>query len=94
MPHRYRVTVEPVADPPAAPGAERFLHFEAVNHDDLLEIVERVKGLHILPDSEVAEFAIGLKLFGKIVIRHRQDALFADLWPHLGNFMKRLKRGS
>ena len=94
MPHRYRVTVEHLADPPAEPGLERSLTFEAVNHDDLLEIVERVKGRDFLPRVEVAEFAIGLKLFGEILLRHRRDLLFAELWPHFGNFIKRLKQGS
>ena len=92
MPHRFRVTVEHVADPPVASGSERSLRFEAANHDDLLDVVERVRERRIVPEEEAAEFAIGLKLFGEVMLRHRQDPLFAEIWPHFGTFMKRLKQ--
>lgn len=93
MPYRYSVTVEHVLDPHGPSETERSIRFETVNHDDLLKIIERVKRRQILPEDEVAEFTIGLKLFSEVMLRHRQDPLFADLWPHLGSFMKRLKGG-
>jgi hypothetical protein len=93
MPHRYRITLEHLAGPSATPGTERFICFEVVNHDDLLEIIDRMKDREILPSHEVAEFAVGLKLFSEVMLRHRQDPLFAELKPHFANFMKLLKQG-
>ena len=87
MAHHYRVTVEPLDDTnTAAP-----LVFDTSNHDELFSIVERVRAKAIVPDEEVASFAIGLKLFTETMLRHRKHALFAELQPHIGTFMKSLK---
>jgi hypothetical protein len=93
MPHRYRITVEHLADPRATPGTERLIRFEVVNHDDLLELIDRMKDREILPRHEVAEFTVGLKLFGEVMLRHRQNPLFGEMKPHFANFMKHLKQG-
>ncbi|ONF95198.1 DUF3861 domain-containing protein [Sphingomonas jeddahensis] len=87
MPHRYRVTVEPLdAENTAAP-----LVFETANHDELFSIVERIRAKAIVPDDEAASFAIGLKLFTETMLHHRNHPLFANLAPHIGTFMKKLK---
>ncbi len=87
MPHRYRVTVEPL-DPESQ--AEPLV-FETANHDELFSIVERVRAKAIVPDDEAASFAIGLKLFTETMLHHRKHPLFAELAPHIGTFMKTLK---
>lgn len=90
MAHEYRITVQSLAaEPPAAHGGS--LTFDVTNHDELLELVDRVAARDILPENEAAEFTIGLKLFSEIMLRHRREPLFAELFPHLGAFMKRLK---
>jgi len=90
MPHAYRVNVQNLSDDLAGGGA-RELTFEVTNHDEIMQLVERVRARGILPDDEVAAFTIGLKLFSEVMLRHRQEALFSDLFPHFGAFMKRLK---
>jgi hypothetical protein len=85
MSHSYRITVEPLS----TPGDP--LTFNVTNHDELLNIVARIREREIVPDAEAAEFAIGLKLFGEVLLRHRGEPLFAGLMPHFGAFMKRLK---
>ncbi|UHD45233.1 DUF3861 domain-containing protein [Aureimonas altamirensis] len=87
MAHHYRITVEPLG----TDGAGDRLEFEVANHDDLLEIVDSVREKAVIPASEAAEFSIGLKLFADVLRRHRRDPLFEPLWPHFGDFMKRLK---
>ena len=67
------------------------LIFTVTNHDDLLEIASKTRALQAVPDEESSEFAIGLKLFSEVLIRHRKSPLFESLWPHFGDFMKRLK---
>ena len=44
------------------------------------------------PDTAAA-LAIGLKLFGEVMLTHKEHPLFAELAPHFGAFMKRLKQG-
>lgn len=90
MPYAYRVIVQRLAAEPLG-GAARELTFDATNHDEIIQLVERVKSRGILPDNEAAAFTLGLKLFGEILLRHRQEPLFAELYPHFGAFMKRLK---
>ncbi len=84
MPHSYRVTLQPHGGPAG-------LEFDVANHDDIIQLVERVRVSRILPDGEAAAFIIGLKLWGEVMLNHRGDPLFVDLFPHFGAFMKRLK---
>jgi hypothetical protein len=42
-----------------------------------------MKDREILPSHEVAELAVGLKLFSEVMLRHRQDPLFAEMKPPL-----------
>lgn len=44
------------------------------------------------PDTATA-LAIGLKLFGEVMLENRGHPLFAELAPHFRDFMKRLKQG-
>lgn len=90
MPHSFRITVHSLAAEPTAANRGS-LTFDVTNHDDILGLVDRVKARDIVPESEAAEFTIGLKLFSEIMLRHRREPLFADLFPHFGAFMKRLK---
>ena len=90
MPHSYRVTLQrQSADLPA--GQDGSLSFVVTNHDELFQLMKRVASRGILPEGEVAEFTTGVKLFGEIMLRHRDEPLFAELVPHFGAFMKRLK---
>lgn len=84
MPHSYRVTLHPLDGPSS-------LAFDVTNHDDILHLVERVRASGVVPEEEAAGFIVGLKLFGEVMLHHRADPLFVDLFPHFGAFMKRLK---
>lgn len=90
MPSYYAVTVQPT-DASGTPEHGAPLTFRVSNHDDLLAILRRVEASEPVPAAEAAEFVIGLKLFLEVMLRHRKDALFEDLWPHMSEFMKRLK---
>jgi len=89
MSHRYRITVEKLDQPEGE--APLRCSFDVTNHDDLVPLIDRVHGLNVLPEAEVAEFTIGLKLFGGVHMRHRREPLFESLHPHFLDFMKRLK---
>jgi len=92
--HRYRITVEHLADADGNPPAEGTpLVFEAGNHDDILKIVERLRGHPGLPTESAAAFGVGLKLFGEVMLENRKSPLFADFAPHFRDFMQTLKSG-
>ena len=89
--HRYRITVEHLADANGAPGTQAPLVFEAGNHDEILAIAERIRSRGLFDEGTSAAFAIGLKLFGEVMLEHRGHPLFDELMPAFRDFMKKLK---
>lgn len=89
--HRYRITVEHLATPRGENPNRPPLSFEAVNHDDIQSIVERVRGNGLFEPDEAAAMAVGLKLFTEVMLKHRSEPLFADLAPAMRDFIGRLK---
>lgn len=83
--YRFRVTVEPL-DTEGAP-----LVFEAVNHDDIVAIARRMPGRFGLGEAEAHGLAIGMKLFGETVLRHRAEAPFSEIRPAMREFMMAVK---
>jgi len=76
--HNFRITLEYIggkkeAEPPAP------LSFEAGNHDDIFEIIARVRGAGRFEHDEAAALALGMKLFGEVMLKHRDDPLFAPI---------------
>ena len=90
--HLFRITVEHIASPDAELNPPPRLQFEAGNHDDIMAMVARAKDRTGFDDDTSAAFAIGLKLFGEVMLTHRSDPLFSDLAPHFADFMRRLKQ--
>ena len=92
--HRFRITVEHLADADGNPSTHTGpLQFEVGNHDDILAIVERTRQRDDFDANTAAAFAVGLKLFGEVMLENRKSPLFADFVPHFGDFMKKLKSG-
>ena len=89
--HRYRITVEHLASPREDEALHAPLAFEAANHDEILGIAERVRGRLGFPAEEAAALAIGMKLFGEVMLAHRDDPLFAELRPAWRAFVGSLK---
>jgi hypothetical protein len=90
MPHTYRITVQELGT--SASPSTCLLTFDATNHDNVLQVLSRVRERRAVPDEEPAEFTIGLKLFAEVLLRHRREPLFAELFPHFNVFMKKLKK--
>ncbi|KAF1712292.1 hypothetical protein CSC70_01855 [Pseudoxanthomonas kalamensis DSM 18571] len=93
--HRYRITVEHLATAKGEPSPYPApLQFEVGNHDDLFKIVDILRQRELFPATATADaFAIGLKLFGEVMLENRDHPLFAELRPQFVAFMKKLKRG-
>ncbi len=90
--HRYRISVERLADANGKPSLYAApLVFEAGNHDDVFAIVEHIRNGHLFDAETSAAFAVGLKLFGEVMLENRAHPLFAEFAPHFLDFMKTLK---
>lgn len=92
--HQYRITVEHLADQHGnASTYSAPLQFETGNHDDIYAVVSRLRQRPDIDDRSATALAVGLKLFGEVMLENRQHPLFAELLPHFGEFMKKLKKG-
>lgn len=91
--HRYRVSVEHLCDAKGEPSSYSApLSFETGNHDDIFGVVERVRRDSGLPQDTATALAVGLKLFGEVLLENRDHPLFEAFAPHFGEFMKHLKK--
>ena len=89
--HRYRVTIEHLGTPRGDGPLREPLTFEAVNHDEILAIVERIRASAQYEQDEAAALGIGLKLFSEVMLKRRDDPLFAAVQPAIRAFIGGLK---
>ncbi|PJK09176.1 hypothetical protein CO614_01820 [Lysobacteraceae bacterium NML120232] len=89
--HQFRVTVEYLADADGHPVQSAPLQFNAPNHDNILEIVERIAQREDFTPEMAARFAVGLKLMGEVMLENRTQPLFVELKPHFMEMMKIIK---
>lgn len=94
--HQYHITVQHVADVKGQPSTyTQPLEFNTGNHDDIFAIVERLKNAKLFEDEQTSiSFAVGLKLFGEVMLENRDHPLFQELIPQFGQFMKKLKQST
>ncbi|RSL15912.1 uncharacterized protein DUF3861 [Edaphobacter aggregans] len=90
--YRYRITVEMLTGAKGEAVEGRSLTFEAANHDDILEIVERMRSRLPFDENTTASLGVGLKLFSEVALVHRADPMFASIRPALSEFIGRLKK--
>ena len=93
--HHYRLRLEHLAA--AAPNQPTHapLEIEFDNHDDILQIVDRLEARQLFTTpGQATEFAIGLKLFSEVMLKNREHPLFAEFRPAFSEFMKKLKGGA
>jgi hypothetical protein len=90
--YRYRITVEKLSGAKGEPVSGESLSFETANHDDILAIVERMRSRLPLDGDTAASLAVGLKLFSEVALVHRENPLFANIRPALGQFIRELKQ--
>lgn len=92
--HRYRLTLEHLADKEEMAVSREPLRFEVGNHDDIFFIVERLRERSDLDENDAVAFGVGLKLFSEVMLENRDNPLFSSFLPHFSQFMKDLKKGS
>lgn len=69
----------------------RALSVNFKNHDDIFEIIEKIKSKKILADNDAITFAIGIKLLSEVALEHRKDEFIKEFFPHLKDFMFKIK---
>jgi hypothetical protein len=90
--YRYRITVEKLSDARGQPVHGESLSFYVSNHDDILTIVKRLETRLPFDAGTSASLGVGLKLFGEVVLTHRNDPMFAEIQPALTEFIQFLKK--
>lgn len=68
------------------------LTFKVRNHEDIFKIVEKMKQKKNFDEEDATSLVVGLKLFGSIILKNRDNAPFKQLFPHFKEFMKELKK--
>jgi Domain of Unknown Function with PDB structure (DUF3861) len=91
--HLYKFAVEHLEDSKGSTIDADPLIFETRNHEDIFKIVEMMKGKMNLDEDDTTTLAVGLKLFGEVMLKNKDNALFKQFNPHFTNFMKELKKG-
>ena len=68
------------------------IELEFENHDEIFQIIDRIREKDLFgSEAQSTEFAIGLKMFSEVMLKHRNHPLFNELKPAFQAFMKRLK---
>ena len=76
--HHYRITIEPIAHPRGEELRPPFV-FDAINHDDIIGIAQRLQEKAYLEADDAAAVIIGLKLLSEVMITRKNDPLFEPL---------------
>ena len=84
--HRFRITVEELRDPREHGAGLHVLTFEARNHDNILDVIERVRTGTAFSVDDASSLALGIKLLAGVTLVHREDPLFADIQPAIRAF--------
>lgn len=90
--YRYRITVEKLTDAKGEAVRGQSLTFYAANHDDILEIVEKLETRLPFDAGTVASLGVGLKLFSGVALVHRDHPIFTEIHPALSEFIQQLKQ--
>jgi hypothetical protein len=89
--NHYKVTLEHVYSPENE-DLHRRVEVVFDNHDNLFTIIDLMQQKDLFGDmGQSTEFAIGLKMFGEVILRNRENPLFEEMMPAFKQFMGKLK---
>lgn len=93
--HHYRLRLEHLAAAAPDHSTHSPLELEFNNHDNIFQIIERLNSRSLFAEpGQATEFAIGLKLFSEVILKNRENPLFAEFRPAFSEFMQKLKSGT
>lgn len=91
--HEYEISVKHIKDAKGNPSEYTdALQFTAYNHDDIFKVLGFIQNSKMLDEESAKAFAVGLKLFGEVMLENKDLPLFKDFMPQFVQFMKTLKQ--
>ncbi|OBY26564.1 DUF3861 domain-containing protein [Leisingera sp. JC1] len=88
--YSYRLTLTPI-DPASGDSSGDAVTAELESHDDIAEIIAKLRRRPDLDGNEAAVLGLGLKSLGWVLLRHKKSPFYAGLLGQLGTFIKSLK---
>ncbi len=90
--HEYEVIFKYLTDNKGEKVDKEPIEFLFQNHDDVFNIVDVLTEKDLFEDkSQTVQFAVGLKLFGDVMMKNKDHELFSEMRPTFIEFMKKLK---
>lgn len=90
--HEYEVAFSYLKNNKGEEVNKEPIRFPFENHDDVYKILDILTEKNLFEDKDqTAQFAIGLKLLGDIVMKNKDKELFSEFQPAFVAFMKKLK---
>lgn len=90
--NKYRIKLEQVSLMKEDAKLSDPIIVEFDNHDDIFKIIEIMREKNLFEEkNHSVEFAIGIKMFGEVVLKYKNNPLFEEFFPAFGDFMKKLK---
>lgn len=90
--NKYRIRLEQVSLMKEDAKLSDPIIVEFDNHDDIFKIIEIMREKNLFEEKNHSiEFAIGIKMFGEVVLKNKNNPLFEEFFPAFGDFMKKLK---
>jgi len=89
--NKYKIVLQEVELKDGVSG-ERKVDFEFENHDNIFDIMDKIMERNLFEDKgQSLEFSLGIKLFGEVMLKNKDNPLFEELKPAFMQFMKKLK---
>ena len=67
------------------------LIIEHSDHEDLFQVIEKIKSVQGIDKQLAPKLGLGLRLFGTVALAHKKTPLFQALLPSLRTFIQSLK---
>ena len=90
--HHYKIRLEHTQNPDGSTPDDQPVEFDFISHDEIFGILEKLKQRQDIGPETAAQLGLGIKLFGGVLLEHRNSPLFSTLAPHFSDFMKALKK--
>ena len=89
--HLYRIRIDHICNADGSVPENTGTEFDFESHDELLAIIDNLGRRPDIGPALAPRLGLGIKLFGGVMLEKRTSELFADLFPHFAEFMKKLK---
>ena len=66
--------------------------FDVENHDEIEKVLAHLQKKLPVSSTEQQAFAVGLKLFSEVILQHRHEAPFDELFGSIGSLMRTIKQ--